>query len=343
MKSEQPLYKVLVTGSAGFIGMHTAMALANQGYQVVGLDNLNTYYSVDLKLSRLKNQGIETEKVQYGRALHGENNISFVQLDLADERQIEALFDHEGFDYVVHLAAQAGVRYSIENPHAYIDSNIKGFLNILEACSKNSVKHLLYASSSSIYGSNEEVPFREEHRTDKQVSLYAATKKANEAMAHSYASVHNLPLTGLRFFTVYGPYGRPDMALFKFTKRIIENQPIDVYNNGNLKRDFTYIDDIVKGITALTARVPDSDPTHEIFNIGRGAPVELMDFISQIEKAIGKKAQLNMMPMQPGDVSETYALTDKLYKAIGYQPSVDIAHGVKEFVKWYKQYFNITL
>lgn len=333
--------KILVTGSAGFIGMHTAIALAKGGYKVLGLDNLNTYYSVDLKLARLKEQGIRTQMIQYNTLIEGDKNIDFIQLDLADENKIEALFAEHKFDYVIHLAAQAGVRYSIENPHAYVDSNVKGFLNILEASAKNKVKHLVFASSSSIYGCNKDVPFCEDHQTDQQVSLYAATKKANEAMAHSYASVHKLPVTGLRFFTVYGPYGRPDMALFKFTERILNNKSIDVYNNGDLRRDFTYIDDIINGITALVEQKPENELGYEVYNIGNGSPVQLMDFIREIEKATGQEAQLNMLPMQPGDVYETYASTRKLNEKVDYQPRIGIREGVQQFVDWYSQYFNI--
>ena len=332
--------KVLVTGSAGFIGMHTALKLQKEGFEVVGLDNLNTYYSVGLKLSRLKEQGVNTDIIHYNEIVEGERNIGFIQLDLADETKIEDLFREEGFDYVIHLAAQAGVRYSIENPHAYVDSNVKGFLNILEASAKYKPKHLIYASSSSIYGCNKQVPFCEDHQTDQQVSLYAATKKANEAMAYSYASVHKLPLTGLRFFTVYGPYGRPDMAPIKFAEKILADKPIDVYNHGDLSRDFTYIDDIVGGITALVEHPPVNELGYEIYNIGNGHPVQLMDFIREMEKAIGKEAELNMLPMQPGDVEVTFASTEKLKERIGYSPSVSIGEGVKHFINWYRDYYQ---
>lgn len=330
--------KVLVTGSAGFIGMHTALRLAKEGYEVVGIDNLNTYYSVDLKLSRLKEQGLDTSKIQYNTTLDGKEGIRFVQLDLADGHLIEELFEREKFDYVVHLAAQAGVRYSIENPHAYIDSNVKGFLDILESCRKNDVKHLIYASSSSVYGMNDKVPFTEEDKTEKQVSLYAATKKANEAMAHSYACVHKLPVTGLRFFTVYGPYGRPDMAIFKFTDKIIKGEPIDVYNNGNLSRDFTYIDDIIEGITKLITKKSEAKIPYNIFNIGRGQSIPLEAFIQAIEKAIGKKAIRNNLPMQPGDVEKTWADTSKLANWIQYKPNKDLFDGIQSFVKWFLTY-----
>ena len=333
--------KVLVTGSAGFIGMHTALRLAEKGFDVVGVDNLNTYYSVDLKLARLREQGIETNNIQYNRMLQGIEGIRFSQMDLADAYLLEELFEKECFDYVVHLAAQAGVRYSIENPHAYIDANVKGFLDILESCVKNDVKHLIYASSSSVYGLNKEVPFKETDQTETQVSLYAATKKANEAMAHSYACVHNLPVTGLRFFTVYGPFGRPDMALFKFTKRILAAEPIDVYNNGDLSRDFTYIDDIVDGILRLVVKKPEAEVPYGIYNIGRGEPVALDDFIKAIEKATGKMAKRNNLPMQPGDVLRTSADITELGSYVGYSPETSIQEGVENFVSWYKKYYKI--
>ena len=335
------MQKILVTGSAGFIGMHVAIRLADLGFKVTGIDNLNTYYSVDLKLARLRKQGIATNEIQYGRMLQGNENIQFVQIDLADKHQLTDLFNEQGFDYVVHLAAQAGVRYSIENPHAYIDSNVKGFLDILECCAMNQVKHLVYASSSSVYGSNEKVPFLEEDKTENQVSLYAATKKANEAMANSYANVHGLLVTGLRFFTVYGPYGRPDMALFKFTKKILEGGAIDVYNNGNLERDFTYIDDIVDGISRLVDLDPqERESKHHIYNIGRGRPIKLMDFIHELEQAIGRVAPKNFLPMQAGDVPRTWADTSKLEMDTGYAPKVNLKEGVKSFVDWYLGHYQ---
>lgn len=334
--------KILVTGSAGFIGMHTAIRLAKDGYDVVGIDNLNTYYSVDLKLARLREQGIATNQIQYNRMLCGNEGISFKQLDLADAHLLEELFEQDQFDYVIHLAAQAGVRYSIENPHAYIDANVKGFLDILESGTKNNIKHLIYASSSSVYGMNDKVPFKETDPTEKQVSLYAATKKANEAMAHSYACVHNLPVTGLRFFTVYGPYGRPDMAIYKFTDKILKGEAIDVYNNGALSRDFTYIDDIVDGIVGLVHKQPTSEVPYAIFNIGRGEPVALEDFITAIEKATGKKAKRNNLPMQPGDVEKTWAETESLNKKINYAPKTELSFGVDKFVDWFEKYNTIS-
>jgi len=335
--------KVLVTGSAGFIGMHVALRLAEAGYEVVGIDNLNTYYSVDLKLARLRNQGIATNEIQYNRVLKGANKISFVQIDLADQHELIQLFEAEQFKYVVHLAAQAGVRYSIENPHAYIDSNVKGFLDILECCSRFKVEHLVYASSSSVYGTNEQVPFMEDHKTEAQVSLYAATKKANEAMANSYANVHGLLVTGLRCFTVYGPYGRPDMALFKFTKKILEGDAIDVYNNGNLERDFTYIDDIVDGITNLVTLNPNNRAErHAIYNIGRGKPVRLMDFIEELESALGVEAKKNYLPMQAGDVPRTWADTSRLEMDTKYAPKVNLKEGVAQFVDWYLDHYKVN-
>lgn len=330
--------KILVTGSAGFIGMHTAIRFAKDGYEVVGIDNLNTYYSVDLKLARLREQGIATNQIQYNRMLSGYEGIRFKQLDLADAHLLEELFQEEQFDYVIHLAAQAGVRYSIENPHAYIDANVKGFLDILESCTKNDIKHLIYASSSSVYGMNDKVPFKETDPTETQVSLYAATKKANEAMAHSYACVHNLPVTGLRFFTVYGPYGRPDMALYKFTDKILKGEPIDVYNNGELSRDFTFIDDIVDGVIRLVHKSPTSKVPYGIFNIGRGEPVSLEDFITEIENATGKKAIRNVQPMQPGDVKRTWASTKALKEYCNYSPKNDLSSGIKSFVEWFMNY-----
>ena len=332
--------KVLVTGSAGFIGMHTVLRLADLGFEVVGLDNLNTYYSVDLKLARLRQQGIATNTIQYNTPIQGDKGITFIQLDLADAHFIDELFEKYAFTHVIHLAAQAGVRYSIENPHAYVDSNVKGFMNILEGCRKNAIQHLIYASSSSVYGMNQSMPFRETDQTDMQVSLYAATKKANEAMAHSYACVHQLPVTGLRFFTVYGPYGRPDMAIFKFTDRIIKGEPIDVYNKGDLSRDFTYIQDIVNGITALLPLIPEGSQPYAIYNIGRGKPIALLEFIQAIEEALDKKAQLNLLPMQPGDVNSTFADIQALNKKVNYQPSTDLKEGVQEFVQWFRDYYG---
>lgn len=330
---------VLITGSAGFIGMHLSLSLAQLGYMVVGIDNLNTYYSVDLKLERLKQQGIDTSKIQYGLSINGTRNISFTQIDITDKAGLEKLFNQYQFKYVFHLAAQAGVRYSIENPDAYIDANVKGYLNILEFSCKKNVDHLLFASSSSVYGINEKVPFSEKDVVDRQVSLYAATKKANESMAHSYASIYSTPITGLRFFTVYGPWGRPDMALFKFTKKMLSEEPIDVYNHGDLRRDFTYIADIVEGIISLIRFSPDGKVPYQILNIGNGKPVGLMEFINCLEKELGEKAILNYMDMQPGDVAQTYSDTSALNALTGYAPKVGIQEGVKKFVQWYKSFY----
>jgi UDP-glucuronate 4-epimerase len=315
--------------------------LLEQGKNVVGLDNLNDYYDVNLKKSRL-------------RELEGNPRFTFYKLDLIDREGIEKLFSKNKFDYVVNLAAQAGVRYSLENPHAYIDCNIVGFLNILEGCRHNNIKHLVFASSSSVYGANTKMPFSVHHNVDHPVSLYAATKKSNELMAHTYSSLYNLPCTGLRFFTVYGPLGRPDMALFLFTKAILENKPIDVFNHGKMKRDFTYIDDIVEGIVRLIDNVSKPNPSwngdepdsatsyapYKLYNIGNNNPVELMTFIEVLEECLGVKAVKNLMPMQPGDVPATYADIDDLSKDVGFKPSTPIEDGIKKFVKWYREYYG---
>ncbi len=334
--------KVLVTGAAGFIGFHLSKRLHQEGYQVVGIDNLNDYYDPNLKKSRLA-------------TLEQLDRFSFHQIDLVDDKALDKLFKVEAFDYVVNLAAQAGVRYSIENPRAYIDANIVGFMNILECCRHHSIKHLVYASSSSVYGANTSMPFSVHDNVDHPLSLYAASKKSNELMAHTYANLYNLPVTGLRFFTVYGPYGRPDMALFIFTKAILEGKPIDVYNQGKMRRDFTYVDDIVEGIKRLIIDIPEPnnewsgqnpDPSssftpYRLYNIGNNNPVELLDFISAIEKALGKKAIKNLMPLQPGDVPATYADIDDLVKAVDYRPNTPIEVGVGNFVEWYKEYYKV--
>lgn len=336
--------KVLVTGAAGFIGFHISAYLIARGDTVVGIDNLNDYYDVNLKLGRLKEL-----------AKHDNTHLfSFVQLDIADREKISTLFANEQFDKVINLAAQAGVRYSIENPHAYIDSNIVGFLNILEGCRHNAIKHLVYASSSSVYGANETMPFSAKDNVDHPVSLYAASKKANELMAHTYSHLYNLPTTGLRFFTVYGPWGRPDMALFKFTKAILNGEPIDVYNFGNHRRDFTYIDDIVEGIIlALDQNVsgnkdwsglsPDpstSKAPWKIYNIGAHTPINLLKFIETLESALGEKAIKNLLPMQAGDVPDTYADVSALTHDLGYKPKTDLTSGVGRFVQWYKKFYK---
>ena len=320
--------RVLVTGAAGFIGHAVTKRLLARGDEVVGLDIVNDYYDPALKEARLNDIG-EDEKFVFHR------------IDLADREAMGALFQSNSFDQVIHLAAQAGVRYSIENPHAYIDSNIVGFMNILEGCRHAKTPHLIYASSSSVYGANKEIPFSTEQRVDSPVSLYAATKKSNEMMAYTYAHLYNLPVTGLRFFTVYGPWGRPDMSPIKFAKKIQNDEAIDVYNYGDHKRDFTYIDDIVEGVIRLLDRGPvEMSPPVEVHNIGNNQPVELLYFIEQIEKGLGKTAEKNLLPMQPGDVKDTYADIDSLTKAVGYRPVTSIEHGVDKFMIWFKEFYK---
>ena len=318
--------KVLVTGAAGFIGFHLASRLLRDGLQVVGLDNLNSYYDVNLKQARLER-------------LKEHVNFSFQKIDIADRAKMEAIFSEHCFDYVYHLAAQAGVRYSLENPHVYGDSNLVGFINILEGCRHNKVKHLIFASSSSVYGGNTQMPFSEQHRVDRPISLYAATKKANELMAHTYSHLFGLPCTGLRFFTVYGPWGRPDMALFIFTRAIMNGKPIEVFNHGKMRRDFTYIDDIVEGIVQVAQQVP-MNPSYAIYNIGNNQPVELLDMIELVEKALGRRAEKKMLEMQPGDVEETYADVSALQAATGFKPSTPLAEGIEKFVLWYNDYYR---
>ncbi|MCB1886611.1 MAG: NAD-dependent epimerase [Rhodocyclaceae bacterium] len=334
--------KILVTGAAGFIGMHTSEVLLARGDEVVGLDNLNDYYDPTLKEARLAR-------------LTPNANFRFVKLDVADRPGMEALFAAEKFDRVIHLAAQAGVRYSLENPHAYVDSNLVGFMNILEGCRHNQVAHLVYASSSSVYGGNTLMPFSEHHSVDHPISMYAATKKANELMAHTYSHLFGLPTTGLRFFTVYGPWGRPDMALFLFTKAILEGRPIDVFNHGRMRRDFTYIDDIVQGVVRTMDRVaePDVDfnpdqpdpgrskAPFRVFNIGNHNPVELMAFIEAIESALGQPAEKNFLPMQDGDVPATYADTAELQQWTAFQPATPVTEGVSRFIAWYRGYYQV--
>lgn len=336
--------KVLVTGAAGFIGFHLSSLLLDENYIVVGIDNMNDYYDVKLKESRLE-------------MLLNKKNFTFKKIDLKDKYNVDKLFKNEKFDYVINLAAQAGVRYSIENPYAYIDSNLIGFINILEACRYNPVKHLLYASSSSVYGGNKIAPFSTEHQVDHPVSLYAATKKSNELMAHTYSHLYNIPTTGLRFFTVYGPWGRPDMAYFSFTNNILEGKPIKVFNHGKMERDFTYIDDIVEGIYKLLQLVPqpntewdetkdklsESFAPYRIYNIGNNQPVQLEEFISILEDKIGKKAERIYMEMQPGDVVRTYADTSDLEKDIGFKPSTSIEEGIDKFANWYKDFYSVEM
>jgi UDP-glucuronate 4-epimerase len=333
--------KYLVTGAAGFIGYFVAKRLCEQGHQVIGIDNLNDYYDPKLKLARLEQ-------------IENFDNFTFIKMDLADRDGIATLFTEEQFERVIHLAAQAGVRYSIENPMAYIDSNLVGMATILEGCRHNKVRHLVYASSSSVYGMNEKMPFSTEDAVDHPVSLYAATKKSNELMAHSYSHLYDLPTTGLRFFTVYGPWGRPDMAPFLFTDAILNDREIKVFNHGKMKRDFTYIDDIVEGVIRIQALVPvrnhenpntspsSSKAPYKVFNIGNNDPIELMTFTEAIEKAAGKKAQKNYMPMQAGDVPATFADIDSLKEAVGFKPDTAIEYGMQQFVAWFKTYYKLA-
>jgi UDP-glucuronate 4-epimerase len=334
--------KVLVTGAAGFIGMHVAQYLLARGDQVVGLDNLNDYYDVRLKEARLAR-------------LAPQAGFRFVKGDVADRDLMPRLFAEARFDRVVHLAAQAGVRYSLQNPHAYVDSNLVGFANILEGCRHNGVEHLVYASSSSVYGGNTRMPFSEHDNIDHPISLYAATKKANELMAHTYSHLFGLPTTGLRFFTVYGPWGRPDMALFLFTRAILEGRPIDVFNHGRMRRDFTYIDDIVEGVVRVLDRPAEADPRfdpdapdparssapYRVFNIGNSDPVELMTYVETLEAALGRTAQKNFLPMQDGDVPATSADTSELAAATGFAPATSVQDGVSRFVAWYRDYYKV--
>jgi len=333
----------LVTGAAGFIGFHLIRRLLNEGHTVVGLDNLNDYYDVTLKQDRLK-------------LLKPNERFRFLELSLEDRAGMATLFSRERYDAVIHLAAQAGVRYSLDHPHVYIDSNVSGFLNVLEGCRHGSVGHLVFASSSSVYGANGTVPFSEHHAVDHPVSLYAATKKANELMAHTYAHLYGIPATGLRFFTVYGPWGRPDMAYFSFTRAILENRPIDVFNHGRMQRDFTYIDDIVEGIVRIMKLKPQPDPTwdplrpdpatssapYRIFNIGNNNPIELGHFIRTLENCLGKTAQLNHLPMQPGEVPITCADVADLMAIVNYRPITPIEEGLARFVAWYREYYSVT-
>jgi UDP-glucuronate 4-epimerase len=336
--------RVLVTGAAGFIGFHLSMRLLKDGCHVTGIDNLNSYYDVKLKETRLER-------------LTSFENFSFYKLDISDKKTLEEIFNNTMFYFVVNLAAQAGVRYSIENPHAYVDSNIVGFVNLLEACRHNDVKHLVFASSSSVYGANTKMPFSVHNNVDHPVSLYAATKKANELMAHAYSHLYGLHCTGLRFFTVYGPWGRPDMALFLFTKAILEEKPIKVFNQGRMQRDFTYIDDITEGVVRIMGRLPEPDPTwngdnpdpgtsyarYKIYNIGNNNPVELMEFIGVIEKVLGKKAKKEFLELQPGDVPATYADIDDLIKDVGFKPETTIETGIKQFILWYNEYYGVSI
>jgi UDP-glucuronate 4-epimerase len=332
---------VLITGSAGFIGFHLARKLLDDGCQIIGVDNINDYYDIQLKLDRLD-------------LLKQYDNFSFYKTDLSDQKKLEAIFSENPIDVVVNLAAQAGVRYSLENPQAYVNSNLVGFVNILECCRYNKVKHLVFASSSSVYGANTKMPFSVHHNVDHPVSLYAATKKSNELMAHTYSHLFDLPCTGLRFFTVYGPWGRPDMALFLFAKAIEEGRPIDVFNHGKMQRDFTYIDDIVEGIVGVMGHMPDPDPNwsgdrpdpgisyakYKLYNIGNNNPVELTVFIQTIEEALEKKAKKNYLDMQPGDVPATYADIDDISRDIGFKPRVPLTEGIQRFIEWFQNYYR---
>lgn len=333
---------ILVTGAAGFIGFHTSKALLDRGREVVGLDSVNAYYDVSLKEARLS-------------LLATRKGFTFERLDVADLPALEDVFRRHKPRAVIHLAAQAGVRYSLQNPHAYVSSNLVGFANILECCRHAGVEHLVYASSSSVYGANTLMPFSVHHNVDHPLSLYAATKKANELMAHTYSHLYGLPTTGLRFFTVYGPWGRPDMALFLFTRAILENRPIDLYNEGRMRRDFTYIDDVVEGVLRTLAHVPEGNPEwsgdhpdpgtsrapYRVYNIGNNQPVELMEFVAAIEDALGMKAQKRYLPLQPGDVPATWADVDDLMRDTGFRPSTPIREGVRRFIEWYREYYHV--
>jgi len=348
--------KVLVTGTAGFIGSFTAVRLAERGDEVVGLDNINEYYDVSLKYGRLERDGISRDKAEKGELTQSKKypTYRFIRMDLEDRQGLERLFEKGRFDRVCHLAAQAGVRYSLTNPQSYLDSNVTGFLNLLECCRYQGTQHLVFASSSSVYGLNEKYPFSTRDNVDHPISLYAASKKANELMAHTYSHLFNIPTTGLRYFTVYGPWGRPDMALFIFTKAILEGKPIEVFNHGNMKRDFTYIDDIVTGTIRVLDSPPEGDPhwkgenpdparsraPYRIYNIGNNSPVGLMAFIKAIEKSLGKETKKNFLPIQPGDVPATWADVEDLVKDFGYSPSITVKEGVGRFVEWYLQYYR---
>jgi len=341
--------KILVTGTAGFIGFHLAKKLLERGDTVVGIDNINDYYDVNLKYARLKETGISHDYEKWNTPVQSDKfpDYTFIRMNLEDQAELNQLFENEKFDAVCNLAAQAGVRYSIDNPHAYINSNIVGFMNILEACRNNNIQHLVYASSSSVYGNSNKMPLSVNDVVDNPISLYAATKKSNELMAHTYSHLFNLPTTGLRFFTVYGPWGRPDMAPILFANAITKGEPIKVFNNGNLERDFTYIDDIIEGVSRVIDNnksslkiegQPQSIP-YAIHNIGNGNPEKLMDFIETIENAIGKKAEKQMLPMQPGDVYKTFADVKSLKNEFNYSPNTSLKNGIKEFIDWYKKYY----
>lgn len=335
--------KILVTGAAGFIGYHLCERLVSLGHHVIGLDNINDYYDVNLKLARLNNLGINSMDIQYNMCIESDlhpNNFQFIKMNLEDQENLPELFKQQKFDIVCNLAAQAGVRYSIENPMKYVESNIVGFVNLLECIRNENIKKLVYASSSSVYGMNDKIPFSTEDNVDHPISMYAATKKSNELMAHSYSHLFGIETIGLRFFTVYGPWGRPDMAMFLFTDAILNDKPLKVFNNGELSRDFTYIDDIINGVLAT---ILDKDPSknlYNIYNIGNGNPVKLMDFINSIEETSNKKSLKNFYPMQPGDVSQTWSDTSNFVKHYGYVPKVGINEGVKYYIDWFKSFYK---
>ncbi|WP_417784506.1 NAD-dependent epimerase [Tenacibaculum sp.] len=334
--------KILVTGAAGFIGFHLSQKLLELGHVVVGIDNINDYYDVNLKYARLKELGVERKsaEIYYKEIISSTNEkFKFIRLNLEDKKELFQLFTTESFDVVCNLAAQAGVRYSIENPNAYIQSNIVGFLNILECCRHHEIKHLVYASSSSVYGMNKKVPFSEEDIVDNPVSLYAATKKSNELMAHTYSYLYKIPTTGLRFFTVYGPWGRPDMAPILFADAISNDCPIKVFNNGDMERDFTYIDDIVEGVKRVIEKPVEERDLYKVYNIGNNNSVKLLEFITQIETSIGKEATKEMLPMQMGDVKKTWANVDGLIKDYNYSPNTSLSTGIKEFINWFKYFY----
>lgn len=349
--------KILVTGTAGFIGFHLAKRLLDEGWSVTGIDNINDYYDRGIKYARLALTGIDGRSVGFGKAVRSSlyPDYSFIRMNLEDKKAMTKLFDQEGFEYVCHLAAQAGVRYSLENPHAYIDSNMTGFLNILEGCRRNGAKHLVYASSSSVYGLNSRLPLSTHHGVDHPVSLYAATKRANELMAHTYSHLYGIATTGLRFFTVYGPWGRPDMAIFLFTKAILEGKPVEIFNHGDMLRDFTYVDDIVEGVlkvlphkakpsSGTDTEHPDpatSTAPFRLYNIGNSEPVKLLDFVDAIEKQLGKKALRKLLPMQPGDVQRTFSDITDLRDDFGYEPKTGVEQGIARFIDWYLDYYGI--
>ncbi|NRB58878.1 MAG: NAD-dependent epimerase [Winogradskyella sp.] len=338
--------KILVTGAAGFIGFFTSKVLIQKGHTVVGLDNINDYYDVNLKYSRLNELGINRNDAEVfnAKCQSTDTGFSFIRLNLEDRENLPKLFEQETFDVVCNLAAQAGVRYSLENPETYVDANLVGFLNILECCRHNKIKHLVYASSSSVYGLNKKIPFSTDDNVDHPISLYAATKKSNELMAHTYSHLFNIPTTGLRFFTVYGPWGRPDMAMFLFTDAIVNDRPIKVFNHGKMERDFTYVDDIVEGVVRICEEDSEVRLTnkklYKVYNIGNNNSVKLLDFIKEIELNLGKEAEKNMMDIQPGDVEKTWADVDELIKDYNYRPNTSIQKGVKSFIDWFKDYYS---